>query len=73
MATWEEFEPIVKERGLNAIWLRSACKCEYCGVDLLETPQVYRGGRIRPPPTASQVPDAYQYTEQLCYGMRIVP
>ena len=42
MATWEEFEPIVKECGLNAIWLRSACKCEYCGVNLLETPQVLR-------------------------------
>jgi len=47
MATFEEYNDRLRSLGvsapLNAIWLRAQGRCEYCGVDLLELHEVYRG------------------------------
>ena len=55
MATWQEIEDCNRSLiddlktnavDLNAIWLQSECKCDYCGIDLLETHEAYRD-RVR--------------------------
>ena len=52
MADWSNFDVQMKamtveignaSRYLNAIWIQSKCKCEYCGIDLLGSPQIFRG------------------------------